>query len=256
MAQLTCDIRVIERCFRDYLRTRVENSTLALPFKYTSANSPALNYPQQEVFYPKSLRNKNSTSTTPEYITLKITTPLFYALFACAFDSAAFLSSSLETYSFTSQTFYTSHLSIVISLFIPPENWPLLSPSPSSSSAKVHLTWALIHYLRFFLHPSLTHASIPSPSNPVDQHAQSNPSSQEYRVAVLSLLLSDLLGVLPALLDFSRFLVRANLRYVCAAAIFQALRIGSEQTGFRGEDWKLGFAGLGIHLWWVIGKAI
>lgn len=187
-----------------------------MPLRYTSAISvgPYVNY---ETFHPKSLSN---TITPEESITLKITTPLFYALIALDSNPATFISSSVRPSSPHPPTFHTSHPAILTSL-LSPSQLPV-SPSPKSSASTTstnvfpltsRLGWSLLARLRRNPHP-------------LDQHSTRLPPilKRRYRTTVLKLLLSQTLFFgLPIIIDVLIAAIKIALCHQYASTLSAAV---------------------------------
>ncbi|MCJ1469592.1 hypothetical protein MMC07_008227 [Pseudocyphellaria aurata] len=219
----TADERIIEQCFRDFLRSLVESSKLEKPIKYTSAISIGPNV-KHENFYPKSLRNKNQSSdtvTADESITLQIITPLFYSLLVLDLDPARFISISVQPSSPHPLTFHTSHPALLASLFSPSQLPDPPSPKPSSSNSvsmnpsepSTRRCWSLLARLRRNPHA-------------LDQHSSRLPVvlRRQYRTTVLKLLLSDRLFFgLPIMADIVSAAVKVTLCYLYARTLVAIL---------------------------------
>lgn len=234
--------RIIEQCFRDFLRIHVENSNLEVPLKYTSAILIGPNV-KEEIFHPISLPKSN----TEELITLKISTPLFYSLIALDSNPATFISSSVQPSSPHSLTFHTSHPAILASFFSPSQI-PVLPSLESSVSANPSADpspwrWSLLARLR--RHP-----------HPLDQHSAHLPPvlKRQYRMTILKLVLSDsLFFSLPLIVDISSTAVKITLCYLSASTLLAACRTYGSVDGMGTEaasvSWMDVLGLMGIHIW-------
>lgn len=263
----------MEKCFRDFLRSQVENSNLDIPLIYTSAISIGPNV-NEEIFHPKSLRNRNPTSnTTPteETITFKITTPIFYALIALDPNLVTFLS-SVQPSSSHPPTFHTSHPAIFASLFsdsqflVPPslESSASTATSTDPTPATSRLSWSLLARLRRNPHP-------------LDQHSTRLPPAlkRQYRTTVLKLLFSNTFFFgLPIIVDISTVAVKLALCYLYASTLLDALEswqmhaiagstdgrasgIAPDRTAGAGKALWMDMLGLmGIHIWRLLSTGL
>ncbi|MCJ1265726.1 hypothetical protein MMC22_005606 [Lobaria immixta] len=270
----TADERIIEKCFRDFLRSHVENSNLDMPLKYTSAISIGPNV-NDEIFHPKSLRNRNPTSntdTTEESITFKITTPLFYALIALDPNPATILSSSVQPSSSHPPSFHTSHPAIFASLFSPSQFSvpPSLESSASTATstdptpATSRLSWSLLARLRRNPHP-------------LDQHSTRLPPAlkRQYRTTVLKLFFSNTFFFgFPIIVDVFIVAVKLALCYLYASTLLDAFEswrmhaiagstdgrasgIAPYRTAAVGGALWMDMLGLmGIHIWRLLSTGL
>lgn len=197
-----------------------------MPLRYTSAISVGANE-NYETFHPNSLckNNPNSNIITPEEsITLKITTPLFYALIALDPNPATFITSSVRPSSPHPPTFHTSHPAILTSL-LSPSQLPV-SPSPKSSTSTTTTTASTNGFpLTSRLRGSLL-TRLRRNSHPLDQHSTRLPPilKRRYRTSVLKLLLSDTLFFgFPIIVDVLNAAVTIALCYLYASTLSAAL---------------------------------
>ena len=237
-----------------------------MPLTYTSATSIGSNVNDQ-IFYPKSLRNSNSTSETlasDEYIALKITTPLFYALLARDPDPATFISSSVQPPSPHPFTFHVSHPAIFASLFSL-DQLPV-PPSPKSSASATtpaepfptvsRTRWSLLARLRRNPHP-------------LDQHSTRLPLvlKRQYRIAVLKLLLwKTFFFGLPVILDLSNAAVKIALCWLHASVLLDARRyelpgnmggeVAPDRTVAERAVWMELLGLVGIHIWRLLSMVL
>lgn len=222
--------RIVEQCFRDFLRSRVENSNLEVPLKYTPAISVGPNV-IEEIFHPVSLPKSN----TEDFLALKITTPLFYSLIALDPNPATFISSSVQPSSPHPPTFHTSRPALLASLFSPsqPPPEPSVSATPSADGR-----WSLLARLR--RHP-----------HPLDHHSAHLPPvlKRQYRITILKLLLSDTLFFrFPLILDISRTAMKMALCYLSARALFATYGSAVDASPHRTAAADV-LALMGIHIW-------
>ncbi len=216
-----------------------------MALKYTPANASNT---AEETFYPKGLEKKKQNT---DHITLKITTPLFYSLFAWTSDPEIFVSSLTQTPDAQPRTLYTSHPTLLPSLFRLAQNTP--AGSMQSLSFLTRLRWSLLHCLRESPHPLDQHVNLHLPPS----------LSRLYRATIFKLILSHrLLFGFPVLADLLCAAVRFSLICSCARALSaafsgmgQALGDGSGDAMLK-VSWLRGLSGVGLHLWWLIGRAL
>lgn len=237
-----------------------------MPLRYTSAISVGANG-IYETFHPKSLCNikPNSNIITPEEsITLKITTPLFYALIALDPNPATFITSSVRPSSPHPPTFHTSHPAILTSL-LSPSQLPV-SPSPKSSASTTTRTASTnVIPLTSRLRGSLL-ARLRRNSHPLDQHSTRLPPilKRRYRTSVLKLLLSDTLFFgFPIIVDVLNAAVTIALCYLYASTLSAALArwrmygvagsrgsaVASDRIMAESALWMDVLGLMGIHAW-------
>lgn len=221
-----------------------------MPLKYISTISIGPNQ-TYEIFHPKSLDKNPPNSDKDESITLKITTPLFYALIALDSNPATFLSSSVQPSSPHPPTFHTSHPAIFAALFSPSQ---LSAPTSSASTDTGPFTsrprWSLLDWFRHTPHL-------------LDQHSiRLGPSlERQYRTTVLKLLLSDALFLgLPIIVDVLSVAVKVALCYMYAStlsAVWPLYGLPSTTAGSLARAlWSDILALMGIHVWRLLSTAL
>lgn len=223
--------RTLECSFRTYLRSQVEHSSLTLPLKYTSTST----FPQEEIIYPNSI--KPTAPPPSEYITLTITTPLFYTLIASS-PNPALLFLSPSPY------MHTSHPKFLSDLFL---------------SSKEHPTTRLRIISLLQNHRQ----------NPLDNHGLAADLRRQYEFILFKLLLSDKIffgqtNVFDILFFAARILVVYSYalallggwhylyvaRGMPSALFFPSFSL-STASAVGAWTWARLF---GVHLWWLMAQ--
>jgi hypothetical protein len=206
-------------------------------------------------------------------ITLEISTPLFYALFARHPSPLQFFESTFSTPANQHQTVHVSHPDLFLTLFT---SW---TPSPSSQPLS-RLSWFLISWLRSFSTTSKHAKEIPSLPRLsqldtfVQQHL-SAPLTHQYRTTMLKLLLSDIVfHGNPTLIDGLIIILRLIFCYLYAGALWSMLEIfraegltgisslgkGVQRGPSSGEYywwwWMPAPRLVGLHAWWAMGQSL
>ncbi|MCJ1227340.1 hypothetical protein MMC12_003995 [Toensbergia leucococca] len=271
--QGTKDERAIEKCFRGFLRSEIEQSNLDVPVRYTAA---IFSNPNIEIFFPKALQPKASRSSS-QPIEFKVLTPLFYDRIARHAHISQFLRSELLNPKNKGQgeTCWVSHPNQFHLIFLesnPPSPIPILL-SPLNRLDRVR--WTLLLILRQFSStplqpdPSLQELSA-SPPQPytrlaplssLDAFALSSPhtsETQNYRKAVFKLLASSYLTFgLPSLIDAISTAVSILLCYTTASATtaaFLGYAIPSSPRSGIWEAVQMAAYSNSLHIWRLFEK--
>lgn len=265
--------RVIESCFRAFLKVTVQKSDLQLPFQYTGAMSSV-----PEMFFP--LHHRDSVcpyleESSTEVIDLKIVTPVFYRHLIRYSHISEFITRSLITLPANSQTFYISDPQVFLGLL----STRLRLFESKNNSLRLSrldlLRWRCLQWLRSLFPKS--RATIVSPqgtksivqdirSFPLSmldefaQQSQDRDSANAYRRAVTKLLLSEVITFgQPGLIDAIDLLVRVMLNLVLIHYLGLSLPLRVETAdGIQGHVPDTGATVVrailgcsGVHLWWA-----
>ena len=145
--------------FQDYLKALVERSNLPFPLRVFSGIATMS---AEETFKPHALREEPHSQQGP--VTLKITTPLFYAQIARCTSIPEYVKVVLSEPDPATATFHTSHPDLLTKL---------VEESPSVS--QTHNMWPWSKAPLVDQHAALTDESHPSPASP-QKHSLPTPS--------------------------------------------------------------------------------
>ena len=218
--------------------------------------------PAEETFTPHSLLDKTNPHQGP--VTLKITSPLFYAHIARCASIPEYIDAALSNPDPKTATFHTSHPHLLIQLLkkdsapvSPPKLSPpvLLQSNPTTHATPPH--WLPISLLR--RHPSAlsdldVHAAHLSQTDRAHK-------ARAYRTAVFKLLLSDYVAFgIPALLDGAVWIVRIWLCWLCVWSFDRFVEMCDDDRWRRQvtafEMGKVALGVLGVHAWWGLGHVL
>ena len=171
-----------------------------------------------------------TTTSTPIVIDLRITTPNFYVLIACAIDPAQFLFSALQNQDPKTQIVQVSHPKLLLLLFQACSICDSSALPSSSPRYRSRILLLLLNLLRrrfsTMNQPEHTFSQLLKVNSILDHFVCYHlPPDQleEYQKTVVKLLISDTLFFgLPSLVDALYLIMRSFLCYLYARWIYQA----------------------------------
>ena len=257
--------RIIESCFRRFLRSQVEGSDLAVPLKYVT---PCVDCQTEELFYPMSfsaIATKGTQNSGPSHSTIdfKVLSPLFYSRIVRFAHMAEFLSAELLQYDEKDRTIWVSDPKSVLQIFhVNEQQVKSNTESTRQLSWLDSIRWTVLRCLRRpplspkSRDPALAQSDIRRfPLSPLDQfvrHRCEAPQAPKYRQAVTALLASDYVALgVPEIFDVVDRIVRMGLCYFFVTTAADWLQ------AFRSDSFHLVYLSILercnlVHLWWFL----
>ena len=230
----------------------------------------------KESFTPHALCSMQTAQSC--LVTLKITSPLFYAQISRCKAMSEHFKVALSKQNLSAATFHTSHPDLLTKLFEEPPSAPQFSkmwPWSKASLVNKHtvppnkslvsaislpnrLRWLPIQHLRRLPSPSHYYAL-----SDLDAYAAHLPSTdalkvRAYRKAVLKMLLSDYVAFgIPALIDAALWIIQIWLCWLCVRSLdgLVGLCNGHTELTVIGVG-KVTLGYLGVHLWSAVGEVL
>ena len=261
--------RIIEECFRNFLKARVLSSPFSVPLEYVAAGTHCL---KEETFYPISVAGKQEPDmkekdVQQKTIRFKVLTPLFYDRLARYAHLADFLSTEMLQQEEEQRTFWTSDP--VRLLQIISGNEPHMSEKSATvtRNALHRVSWTFLKFLRSF-GSIQKQATLPEkwpysittdirrfPFSSLDEYVlDSEPESRakDYVRVVTVLLISDHIAFgIPELVDLYDFIIRVILCYVLVNAAdswYATLNSASLHHSIAGFFLRCNL----LHMWWLV----
>ena len=257
--------RIIESCFRGFLKSRVEGSDLPVAVKYIT---PCVDCQTEEIFHPMSLSTsaiKETQESCPDHRTIefKVLSPLFYSRIVRFVHMAEFLSAELLQHDEKDRTVWISDPSKAVHIFhIKEQDIKSKTESCRNPSWLESFRWALIRCLRRPPVPPKSSHSGPVwsdirrfPLSSLDQfvlHRCETSEATKYRRAVTALLASDYLAFgVPEVFDAVDKVVRMGLCYLLVNAAAHWLPARGSGALYSADSSIMRQCNM-VHLWWLL----
>ncbi|MCJ1273952.1 hypothetical protein MMC21_001745 [Puttea exsequens] len=206
--------------FRNFLKALVETSDHKILVHF----SPGIaSMAPTETFTSLSSEKDADAPEDQSPLTLKSTTPLFYAQIACSASILTFFRSAIANPDLKSSTFYTSNSKMMVQLLEHPSNQCYNSHSSTLPKCPLlpRLRWSLLQLLR--PNQNLTNLDVVA----LHMRKSNLSAAEEYRKAAVKLLLGDRIffGV-PEIAGAVGWAVRIWLCWICVLSLERLLVIG------------------------------
>ena len=263
----TC--RIIEECFRKFLKARVLSSPFSVPLEYVAAGTHCL---REETFYPISVAGKpephmKEKDVQQKTIKFKVLTPLFYDRLPRYAHLEEFLSTEMLQQDEEQRTFWTSDPVRLLQIITGSEPHMPERSATVTRSALHRARWAFLKFLRQFgsmQRPATLPKKCPRyittdirrfSISTLDQYVldyEAESRAKDYVRVVTVLLVSDYIAFgIPELMDMYDFCIRVILCYVfvhVSSSWYDTLSSASLYHSVAGNFFCCNL----LHMWWLI----